>query len=92
MDMIAIKDLLAPWIQVDTWHTSNRHDITRFNRSLKVVFIELGYSISRDQFHSAISELISELHPGFDEDYKKIIADEYSAKAESIAEYLNDTE
>ena len=52
---------------------------------------EIGYSIERDEFAWAIKCLIDECHPGFEEKCKERIIEEYSARAEAIAEYFIDT-
>lgn len=91
MNQNHLKEKLLLWIDRETWHTSHPFDIKRFNTCLKNIFEQFGYSISRDYFKTAISELIDEYHSNFDSEYKIELIDEYATKAESITDYLKDT-
>ena len=90
LDMKILKESLKPWAQRDTWHTREAYDIRRFHRSLSKAFGKLGYEIMKEDFSSAITELIDECHQGFQEKHKTFVIEEYSRKAEAIAEYLQD--
>jgi len=92
MELERLKDRLRSWVQTDTWHTGHANDMERFHKALSNVFreLELDDTIERSQFKAAMSELVGECHPDFDEAYKELKIEGFSRQAEHIADYVSD--
>jgi len=91
MNMDKLKEMLRPWMQVETWHTNHPLDDKRFHNALQNVFNELGISIDGGNFEEAMYELADEYHPDMKQDYKEQLVNKFATRAEHIACYLYDT-
>lgn len=90
MSISKIKELLNPWVSVDTWSTGHPMDDKRFHKALFSIFSELGTNIDGVDFSEAIYELVDERHPKLEDKYKESKVQDYAIRAENIASYLND--
>lgn len=90
MNIEKLKTALAPWLRVDTWHTSHPLDDERFHRALKSAFDSLGTSIAFDDFREAMEQLAKEHHPNFQANYRDELVEKFAQRAENIGSYLHD--
>ena len=90
MNIEKLKTALAPWLRVDTWHTSHPLDEERFHHALKSAFDLLGTSISFDNFSEAMDLLAKEFHPTFQASYRNEVVEKFAQRAENIGSYLHD--
>ena len=90
MSIDDLKAALAPWLKVDTWHTSHPLDDQRFHRALKSAFDMLGTSIAFDDFKEAMVLLAKEYHPNMQASYLEELAEKFAQRAENIGGYLHD--
>lgn len=91
MNVESIAGGLESWMKVDTWHTTHPLDEKRFHHALAVVFEENGYSITYDDFRSALLYLAAKL-PSVKlvQEHLEQRIDDLAQKAEIIAGYLSD--
>lgn len=90
MNIEKLKAALAPWLGVDTWHTSHPLDDARFHRALKSAFDSLGTSIAFDDFREAMVLLAKEHHPNFQVSYRDELVEKFARRAEIVGSYLHD--
>ncbi|RWX43488.1 hypothetical protein H206_01617 [Candidatus Electrothrix aarhusensis] len=91
MNMDKLIELLKPWLQVETWHTSHPGDYKRYHTALKNVFSTLGTQLNAEQFSEAITVVVDDLYPKYEENYKENLIEKYAIRSECIAYYLDDT-
>lgn len=89
MDIEKLKNLLKPWLALDTWHTGHPLDDQRFHRALKSAFDVLGVHLSSDDFRKAIVLGLNEYRSGDAKAYEADV-EEYAQRGEDIASYLID--
>jgi hypothetical protein len=90
MNIENLKTALAPWLRVDTWHTSHPLDEQRFHHALKSAFDLLGTSIAFDDFREAMLQLAKVHHPNMQASYREELVEEFAKQAENIGSYLYD--
>ena len=92
MELDKLKEVLASWIQPETWASEHDADQERYNRALKKAFDKFGSGITFDDFNEAILLAVQEYHPELeiDEELSEFIEDAAQV-AEEIAIYLRDT-
>ena len=92
MDTSKIKESLRPWVQIETWHTGHPLDSQRFHNALSDVFELFGTQVSFNDFEEALTELVDEIYPNWEEEHKEKTIHKYSLRAENIGSYLSDTQ
>lgn len=91
MNMEQLIDLLMPWLRVDTWHTLHPCDEERYHLALKRVFSIIGTQLDGEHFSEAITVVVEDLYPNYEESYKEDLIQRFAIRSEHIANYLNDT-
>lgn len=90
MNLSKLKELLRPWMQIDTWHTNHPLDDQRFHKALKSAFDTLGLQLSFDDFQEVMLELAEEHSPKMSSDYRAEEVEKFAWRAEHISSYLSD--
>ncbi len=90
MSIEELKDKLAPWLRVSTWHTAHHLDDRRFHQALKAAFDSLGTDISFEDFKEAMDQLVKEHHPKMQSDYREKCVEDFARKADNVACYFRD--
>lgn len=90
MKIQQLGELLKPWLVVDTWNTYHALDEQRFHKALNNAFNHLGAQFDKEDFSDAMNQVIDEVYPNFDTDYKNELIADFSTRAENIANFVND--
>ena len=92
MNIERLSELLLPWMQVETWHTTHPSDQKRFNMALASVIRELGHQVTYDDLKDAIELLLEKHHPNLILGNFESEIDRCAGNAEIITSYVCDTQ
>ncbi|WP_288497704.1 hypothetical protein [uncultured Acinetobacter sp.] len=86
-----IKEILSPWLKLETWHTSHPLDTKRFNKSLFNLFDKYGVNgVYVEEFSEAILASMKDYHPKLSEEFLDSRIQDFSTAFEYISTYLDD--
>jgi hypothetical protein len=83
-----IYELIKPWAEIPTWHTSHPLDQKRFSKAIYALVTELGPNIDMDDFEKALREHAKDTPAtlGSPEHWDSVIR-KYALKADTIFTY-----
>ena len=87
MDISKLKRALRLWMQFDTWYTPNPMDQERFHQCIKQAIRELGCQLLFYDFKTAMDELVNELYPSMDKNFREEKISDFATKAQQIIMY-----
>jgi hypothetical protein len=89
MNIEKLVNLLTPWLQVDTWHTSHPCDEARYHSALNQVFKNLGTELDGENFSEAIHTTLEKVGSNLILEYRNELVDKFALRSENIANYLH---
>lgn len=91
MSVTCLKEALAPWIRITTWHTYHPADDERFHRALAAAFTHCGCPIPPDELRETLAQLLTEHHPDKHGPHWTAVCEKFVSLADTIGQFVKDT-